>query len=293
MGILPQNDDNLKEVAEPCVTLRARGHLFIAKCPAVAGHHGGGRRGLVNGFSRSSRKRLLELLASLEPGNQQGRVVAVFLTLTFPGVPSPFEAKAFLQTFLKRAGRRFPGASGVWRLEFQRRGSPHFHLMLFGLPFWRKDEVQRVWGEVIGEDRPFTRIEAVRSWRQCIAYAAKYMSKPSEFGPAAPVSGAPSVAEQDGTGDGTGSGGFNYDAYLTDSETGEIFTGRVWGVFNRAGLPFGDIFEVTQPLGAWFWAFKRCGRRVWRRVNSLMFAGFTLFRDDPAQWIALARYLAG
>jgi len=40
--------------------------------------------------------------------------------------------KAHLRTFLARLKRKWPMCTGwLWRLEFQRRGAPHFHLVLF------------------------------------------------------------------------------------------------------------------------------------------------------------------
>jgi hypothetical protein len=144
------------------------------------------KRGVINEFSRRSRKRLIELTASLEltryrPRKGRGGCqYATFLTLTYPDkYPSAKTAKKHLQTFVKRMLRRkgFENASGLWRLEFQKRGAPHFHLILFNAPYWDKRDVQKQWGEVIGFDDPFTKIEAIRTERGVMSYVSKYVAK--------------------------------------------------------------------------------------------------------------------
>jgi hypothetical protein len=71
----------------------------------------------------------------------------------------------------------------VWKLEPQRRGAPHFHLLLFGLEEGlSKDWLSRSWYEVVGSGderhlRAGTRVEGIRSWRGVMSYAAKYLGK--------------------------------------------------------------------------------------------------------------------
>jgi len=55
---------------------------------------GGGRHGRVSGFSPSSRKRLLDLLASVDPKPIKGsRNVGLFITLTYAGEESALPLK--------------------------------------------------------------------------------------------------------------------------------------------------------------------------------------------------------
>jgi len=148
--------------------------------------------------------------------------------------------------------------SAVWRLEFQERGAPHFHILLFGLPFVPKGLIQKWWGEVIGCDRPFTRIEAVRSWRGVLGYAAKYMAK---------------VA-----------GGLDYVAYLSA-------VGRLWGVWCRAMLPWAAAVRVVAGLGPWFWMLRRAARRRCRAVRAASrWSGFMLFVSEWSSWLRLAMF---
>jgi hypothetical protein len=90
----------------------------------------------VEGWSRRSRARMVRRLAQLDwtPLYADGRP-AVMLTLTYPGewlsvAPSGREVKRHLRAFWKRWERRW-GAPfvGPWKLEFQRRGAPHVHML--------------------------------------------------------------------------------------------------------------------------------------------------------------------
>jgi hypothetical protein len=106
---------------------------------AVPARHSGGKRGTVQGFSRAARRRLLDLLATL-----QRNCVPAFVTLTFPDEFPVYreDYKNFLDLFGQRLLRRWPTASIIWKLEFIERKSgrnkgklaPHYHLFLFGVP---------------------------------------------------------------------------------------------------------------------------------------------------------------
>jgi len=103
-------------------------------------------RSVCKGFSRSSRRRLMNHLNSLS--SEAG--LPLFVTLTLPDSEydpciSSFSktAKRLLDAWLKRLARICPSASGFWRIEWQTRKSgvcegkvfPHFHLMLWGLEY--------------------------------------------------------------------------------------------------------------------------------------------------------------
>lgn len=262
------------------VYIESQGHLFKVRLSGVCGGgNSGGRRGVISEFSRQSRKRLLDKFARLNPVSVRGsRSVGLFLTLTYPGeYPSPIEAKRDLDVFLKRVRRRFPGASGVWRLEFQKRGAPHFHIILFGCQFWHKSSVQRVWGQVIGYDQPFTRIERLRSWRGVLSYVAKYVGKDGE-GEYIPFS-----CPIDG---GSGSMG------LTISHNTPLLPGRFWGLFNVALLPFAEKFTFRADFGSWVYDLRRLCRRAWSGMGGFArIQGFTRYCDNPKAWFDVSRYL--
>lgn len=111
----------------------------------------GGRSQIV-GFSKRSRRALFKFCAAL-PWEVLG--ASYFVTLTYPGeFPSDGRVvKRDLDTFRKALDRKCGGrARAVWKLEFQGRGAPHFHLALaYGgdvadLRTW----VSRRWFEIVG-----------------------------------------------------------------------------------------------------------------------------------------------
>jgi hypothetical protein len=221
---------------------------------------GGGIRGRVRGFSAASRKRFVDSVTSLELGRD---VRGLFVTLTYKEVPSPSECKQHLDRLGKVLHKEFPKGSAYWRFGLESQGerayNPHFHYLFFNVKFLPVVWLESVWADVTGGMGGFVFVEEVRGWRGAMAYVTKYMGQ---------------VVEERS---------LDYIAYLT----GERWTGRMWGVLNRAGLPIAEAFVVGYPFGPWFYRVKRCGRRVWDRCNKKRLAGFTLYRDDPVQWVRL------
>lgn len=171
-------------------------------------------RGTIKGFSRKSRKRLLEAMACTR-GLGQG----LFTTLTFPdswvqdedSVNSGVEVVPFfddldamyedahrcLKVFLRRLERQYPSAKGWWKMEIEDRKSgrfkgmkvPHFHLLIFGMEghdliqfrLW----VARVWFEVVGTKDPDhlkagTEVDHIRNKKHAYFYAGKYSAKEAD-----------------------------------------------------------------------------------------------------------------
>lgn len=225
--------------------------------PFGAGNKQQALRGKINGFSKKSRKRLLDLTASINFANQK----VIFITLTYPKeFPQAEQAKQHLRAFMERIRRRYPKASAIWRMEFQKRGAPHFHLLFFNLPFIPKDEVKAMWGEIIGYSQVFTRIEMIGSWKKAVAYVAKYIAKESER---------------------SDPSGFNFDPYL--------HAGRVWGIFQRENLPLGTMVVIRIPMGfKLFWDFRRYCKRYWRGIAMHGDpVGWTIYHEDPMKLLRL------
>lgn len=84
-----------------------------------------GKRGKITTFSGSSKSRFMKAIISVN------RLPDYFMTLTFPSsFPDVKTAhsrflRVFLQ-FLKRKGMFF-----LWRLELQKRGAPHYHILCY------------------------------------------------------------------------------------------------------------------------------------------------------------------
>lgn len=140
-----------------------------------------GQRGEVKGFTRDSRFRLLCLMHQVEFKK------AAFVTLTYPGVWSsdPRDWKNDLVKFRGRLERHFGKVRVVWRLEFQKRGAPHYHLILFDPPFVPKEWLSKAWYDSVGSGLPEhleagTQIKLVcgaDSPKLVMKYVAKYTAK--------------------------------------------------------------------------------------------------------------------
>jgi hypothetical protein len=144
---------------------------------------GGGQRGPIYGFSPGSRRRLFDCVNKLD---REGIKGIVFVTLTYPGEYSRDwrDWKRDLMSFWKRLDRAYGhlDVAALWRLEFQQRGAPHFHLLLINIERIDKDWISQAWYEVVGsgDHRHLlagTRVEGIRDWRVVFRYIAKYMVK--------------------------------------------------------------------------------------------------------------------
>lgn len=171
----------------------------------------------MGGFSAGSRRRLMRTVNAVRRDN-----LPVFVTLTYPfEYPERSEIfKRHLDNFLKRLGRKFSNVAGVWKLEPQQRGAPHYHLMVWGVSLEELREfVPRAWYEVVGSDSAYHLewhegrlgnehcVKSIQSYKQVNSYVTKYMSK--------------EVSAE-------------YASW-----------GRWWGVFFRDKLPFGEMVVVS------------------------------------------------
>lgn len=181
-------------------------------------------RGRVRGFSDDSARRLRRLFSTLRKDE-----APLFVTLTYhERDPEPDEAKRDLDTWLKRLERYTDCDNGntvsaVWRMEYQKRGTIHFHLLIYGVKFLPVDKINQDWHEVTGETSEQHAasgldIERIRESGRAAAYLNKYLCKNGSLG--------------DGEDD---------------------WTGRIWGVHRRGRLPVAtEIRTMWIPRGvAW------------------------------------------
>lgn len=237
-----------------------QGHLVKVSLKGGVPKAAPAKRGNITGFSDQSRARLMEKFARFyRPAH------TTFITLTYPAeFPSPDAAKDNLRAFLERLRRRedCEKSSGIWRIELQDRGAPHFHILFFDLPWIAKEEIQKMWGEIIGHDKPFTRIEAVRSWNGIMNYCSKYIAKKQEDHR-------------------NGSNGFIYLSYLHG-------LGRVWGVFQKHNLPFARLKIVHWPfIAKAFTRFRAIAEFFWPQLADQEAPGFKLFVKNAYSFIPL------
>lgn len=212
-------------------------------------------RGRIRGFSANARRRLMRFMARL----RMKGVRATFMTLTFKGYPSNVQAKRALHSFLSQISRSFPQSSAVWRMEYQKRGSVHFHLLCFDMPYWDWKEVLSTWKRITGQSVARVDIRLVRSRRGVMSYVSKY------------------IAKVDGK---SGKAFFIQVPYLHGRRKWR--KGRFWGYHNKKCLPLGQKLEgilVKDNL------IKRLSNAAWEiigtetRYNSVSFNLFT----DKAQ----------
>lgn len=181
------------------------------------------KRGKVVGFSRKSRKRMIEGMLRI----QNGYVRATFITLTHSLIVSDEQAKSNLSKFLKRLERRFKNISGVWKKEIQKKGRIHFHLMVFNLPFVPQWQLQRVWERCTGEPMSIVDIRLASGKRRVMAYISKYIAKVSEDFDLTSLEDDPKVAAPQ-----------------------TIALGRYWAWFGRKKLPLAPRIRLRLIFSA-------------------------------------------
>jgi len=136
-------------------------------------------RGKITTFSPKSRRRMMNLIATLER-----KYLPLFVTLTYPELyPSAIDSKRDLKVFIQRIKRLWPASGYIWKFEFQKRGAPHYHMFLWGVEY--KDALKHIsicWYEVCGTNDPKhliagTRVEQIRNHNGIMRYASKYLGK--------------------------------------------------------------------------------------------------------------------
>lgn len=182
-------------------------HLRAEKFKSKIAYEEGRTRGKIGEFSYKSRQRLMRKIAMID-GREAG--LPVFLTLTYPEEwPAASEEwKRHIHKFIIYMVRKYPGVWGLWKMEFQKRGAPHFHFMLWGLPkiegtkhtrdgktCWRVlpgissasdlevfNWMNQTWYRIVGSQDPKhlaagINLEPVQSWRGVTSYVSKYLGK--------------------------------------------------------------------------------------------------------------------
>ena len=131
----------------------------------------------ITGFSRQSQERLKHYLRNIVKQKY-------FLTLTYPS--GSFMDGAVIKKHLNAFIRWLKGqrvVQGVWVLESQARGTPHYHLIFserldFAL-------CAKQWARIIGvkDCQSCTHLKSIRHWQKTVNYLAKALSKelPEDF----------------------------------------------------------------------------------------------------------------
>jgi hypothetical protein len=145
----------------------------------------------------------------------------------------PTRWKRHLKIFSQRFLRRWPSAGFIWKLEFQKRGAPHFHPFVWGLTddqfgdfiLW----ISAVWNEVVqGDANHFaagTSVERMRSISAAVRYVSSYASK-------------------------------------TDQTLSGQKVGRYWRVVGEANIPWGQAETLTLDQDAAKFILRTCRRYI-------------------------------
>lgn len=233
---------------------------FVWKRAMLAGSDpvGGGARGVIKGFSRHSRQRLTRLLASVDWGEYE----CYFVTLTYREPDVEYKrGKEDLRAFRGRLERRYGKGlqAVVWREEFQRRGTVHFHLVL----------IWRVYGPHI------------RFFRQWVATTWNSIAAPGDVQHLQAGTGVELARNTSGRAMGRL---LHYLCkYMSKTEEAARETGRIWGywgllprrVLQHVELPRASMVTATRRLRRWG---KRS--RYVKRVNANWRGGLILYDGD-------------
>lgn len=224
------------------------------------------KRGVVSlDFAGKKRKRMLDKFNSWRMKCEN----AVFVHLTYPSeYPLNWRLwKLNLKEFKRLLKKRFPATEGMWKLELQRRGAPHYHLILdlrakCGLNRFRA-WCDAAWARIAHQDDVYqgkyaVRVEKIADIRHALNYAAKYCGKVQ----LAPV-------------------GDNQQP-LSAADLGDTM-GRQWGVIGKPDFSQGDRFtllreDLTYLQISLAEELKRRGAKGWRTLARPAFHGsFTVY----------------
>jgi len=216
---------------------------------------GGKPRGQIRGFTDASRLRLLRYIATVKWNEIQS---ALLCTLTYPDEIAARSPRRRTQDRLhffakveRKIGVKIPA---LWRLEWKDRLSgrykgklvPHFHLLLFGVPFIAWQDVRRWWGEVLQfSGRLATDIRRANTATLVALYAAKYAAKRSP------------------------SSSLDNQSYVNRG-------GRCWGIFRKASVPLEDQFVWPDIAEEDARALQEAAGQVLKYYDPRVNPGFTI-----------------
>lgn len=247
-----------------------------------------GVRATITEWSRRSRTRLVRAIAELDFSKLMAGDPCAMVTLTYArdwlsAAPNGKATKQHLRLF-QLAWRRRWGSSlvGVWKLEFQRRGAPHVHILT--VPPRSKHFrawLSQTWADIVDHQDPVDRARHLlagtavdyaegarcRDPRRCAVYFLKHSSKTVDSKEYQHI--VPEAWRELGQG-----------------------PGRFWGYWGlrkstvTLELDPADFVSVRRVLRRWGEAN---GRRVFRRPG--LVGGFIVFNDGPAVVAQLAMWL--
>lgn len=147
-----------------------------------------GIRKQITQLTKASIKRLKLHLRNVKAGYNQ------FLTLTYPGIPTDGREVKYHWQRMRQWLQKNGVSDGTWFMEFQKRGSPHFHAVIKGNDSITPRRVAAAWCRIIKEPlnsncfkvhagtakggKPC--VEPIRKPHAISYYATKYATKPEQ-----------------------------------------------------------------------------------------------------------------
>lgn len=139
-------------------------------------------RGTIQEFSRQARKRMLQAFGQID--EEKVSQNSCFITLTYPD-EYPTDRVVWhkhIGAFLDWLAYRYPDTGVFWRLEFQERGAPHWHLLVIGARYIPYQDVTDEWASIAHVGDRFhgeyaTKVQGLKGWRQACYYVSKYCAK--------------------------------------------------------------------------------------------------------------------
>jgi len=257
--------DYFVEVSSASIKLYKRG---LPK--ATSGSHG--KRQPITKWSKKSRSNMLQSLFALDYSKlfADELRVPVMVTLTYPGdwesvAPTGESVKRHLSMFRKRYSREFGETfMGVWKLEFQRRGAPHVHVLtsiahdFSDFQLW----VSRVWSEIVNHPNTHQQQLHKKAGTQVKKWYSFFKEKPYLI---AVYFGKHSSANSNGAKE------YQNKVPQLWSESGSV--GRFWGYWgmskttSSARITSEDSLFIQRTLRRWHRANSQSRRVRIRRVN--------------------------
>ena len=239
------------------LTTYTDGRWIEIRQPFYGGVLGGGKRGAVTSFSAQSRKRFMKKIYILQSSSR-----CLWVTLTQPAAfVGSIGARRMAKLWTARVRRAYPAASGLWRIQPQKRGAPHFHVMVYGIPAdgleikTVRARLAAMWTAVVVGGIANGDTLSARSRGQIARYGCD-------------------VAELE-----TAEGVQRYvSRYLsrTDAVGNAAVVGRQWGSFNRDALPVSQTETVTVS--------RQVAQNVVRAARRLQTRSFTRPNGKTVKW---------
>jgi len=181
--------DTTYVVAPPSLDVRENlTTLNLGVCKLNPWHGSRKKRGTVQTLSNPSRFRLMRTLSAVR---WRELPAPVWCTLTYHHTADIHPARAIedFHAWISRIKRKLVTCQYVWRLEMQKRGVPHFHVVLWppnhskacqSLPY--REWLSAQWHQVVSpgdkaHSRHGAKIDQLNSYRHAAIYVSKYVSK--------------------------------------------------------------------------------------------------------------------